>query len=72
MYIFSDINLNFNFVLITESAKISLYDRETEGIPVKLWKVGVFNDNLKTDIIEAGVTHQTELAKSAFVAASHA
>lgn len=43
---------------------------ETEGILIKLLKVGVFTDNPKTDMNEAGMTHQTELDKSSFVSVS--
>lgn len=50
-----------------------LYDRETKGIPVKLLKVGVFADNLKTlkHINKTLVTHQTKLDKPSFMAVSH-
>lgn len=50
---------------------MSQYDRETKGIPVKLLKVGVFTDNLKTDINKTWVTYQTELDKSSFMAVSN-
>lgn len=47
-----------------------LYDREAKGIPVKLFKVGVFTDNPKTlkHINKTLVTTQTDLDKSPFMA----